>query len=328
MAVILALTLSCSEIELLPCLSAAEQQGCHNNPGDTRMTNDSHKAWQDLRTRATKLLQMLALLLATAGSHVQAQEPGLRLYIFDNGRIEGLAPELFNFTADEVQETSFIVTSYLIRHPQGDLLWEAGAVPDEELPADGSAYREGPTVVTKSLVSQLSAIGVGIEDIDYIAMSHLHSDHNGNANTFAGAHWIVQEAERTAMFSGEPFRVMDPALFSELQGADTTILHNEDYDVFGDGTVRILSAPGHTPGHQVLLLNLPDTGPVLLAGDLYHYPEEITTGKTPTFEYDPPTTAVSRTHIQSVLEETGAQLWIGHDLHTHEGLRFSPQWYE
>jgi N-acyl homoserine lactone hydrolase len=271
---------------------------------------------------------LLAALLVISTAPVRAQQPGLRLYIFDNGRIEGLAPELFNFTADEVSETGFIVTSYLIQHPKGNLLWETGAVPDEALPLDGSPYREGQTVVTVSLESQLASIGLAIEDIDFIAMSHLHSDHNGNANRFAGARWIVQEAERDAMFSGEPFRVMDPALFSELKDAETTILHNEDHDVFGDGSVRILSAPGHTPGHQVLLVNLPETGPVLLAGDLYHFPEEIKTGKTPTFEFDPPTTAVSRARIQALLDQTGAQLWIGHDLHTHESLRFAPAWYE
>jgi N-acyl homoserine lactone hydrolase len=296
--------------------------------GETVMNHSTGKVKQPLRTGYKRVLQSFCLLLSAYALSTSAQEPGLRLYVFDNGRIEGLAPELFNFTAEEVQETDFIVTSYLIQHPDGNLLWEAGAVPDADLPADGSAYREGPTVVTRSLSSQLAGIGLGIEDIDFIAMSHLHSDHNGNANSFAGAHWIVQEAERNAMFSGEPFRVMDPSLFSALEQADTTILHNEEYDVFGDGSVRILPTPGHTPGHQVLLVNLPGTGPILLAGDLYHYPEEIETGRTPTFEYDPPTTGISRERIQTLLDETGAQLWIGHDLPTHARLRFAPAYYE
>jgi glyoxylase-like metal-dependent hydrolase (beta-lactamase superfamily II) len=113
-----------------------------------------------------------------------------------------------------------------------------------------------------------------------------------------------------------------------LENADTILLDNEDYDVFGDGSVRIISAPGHTPGHQVLLVNLADYGPVLLGGDLYHYPEEITTGRTPTFEFDPPTSAQSRARVQALIEESGATLWIGHDKPTHAALKFAPEYYE
>jgi glyoxylase-like metal-dependent hydrolase (beta-lactamase superfamily II) len=258
-----------------------------------------------------------------------AQEPArVRLYVLDNGQINGLDPALFNFTAEEVAETDFVVTSNLIVHPRGILLWEAGAVPDEELPADGSAFAEGPTIVTKSLRSQLEASGYALEDIDFFAMSHLHSDHNGNANALAHTRWIVQKADRDMMFAGEEVRIMVAEQFAALETADTILLDNEDYDVFGDGSVRIISAPGHTPGHQVLLVNLVDYGPVLLAGDLYHYPEEITSGRFPTFEFDPATSAISRAKIQALLEASGAKMWIGHDKPTHQQLNFAPAYYE
>lgn len=257
-----------------------------------------------------------------------AEDNGVKLYIFDNGEINGLDPELFNFSAEEVQETGFVVTSNLIVHPDGILLWEAGAVPDHELPADGSVFNEGPTVVKQSLAGQLAQIGYSMDDVKFFAMSHLHSDHNGNANDFAGARWIVQKADRDMMFAGEEVRIMDASQFSALEDADTILLDNEDYDVFGDGSVRIISAPGHTPGHQVLLVNLDDYGPVLLAGDLYHYPEEITTGRFPTFEFDPATSAISRQKIQTLLKETGARMWIGHDKTIHSTLKFAPEFYE
>lgn len=252
----------------------------------------------------------------------------VRLYIFDNGQINGLPPETFNFKREEVKETDFVVTSELIVHPNGVLLWEAGAVPDHELPADGSTFTEGPTIVSKSLTSQMAEIGYSMEDVDFFAMSHLHSDHNGNANDYAHAKWIVQKADRDMMFAGQEVRIMVPANFAALKEADTVLLDNEDYDVFGDGSVRIISAPGHTPGHQVLLVNLEDYGPILLAGDLYHYPEEIATGRTPTFEYDPMTSAISRAKIQQILKDSGAKMWIGHDKITHQGLNFSPRFYE
>ena len=110
-------------------------------------------------------------------------------------------------------------------------------------------------------------------------MSHYHSDHTANANAFASATWIVQKAERDFMFADKPQGIIQPAHYSALKTAKTRILNDEDFDVFGDGTVVVKSAPGHTPGHQVLFVKLPKTGPVLLAGDLYHYPEERTTGR-------------------------------------------------
>ena len=276
----------------------------------------------DLNLR--KLFWLASFALAAWLPIASAADNGIKLYIFDNGQINGLDPALFNFKPEEVQETDFVVTSELIVHPKGILLWEAGAVPDGALPADGSVYSEGASVVSKSLASQLAQIGYTKDDVDFFAMSHLHSDHNGNANDFAGARWIVQKADRDMMFAGEPVRIMDASQFSALENADTILLDNEDYDVFGDGSVRIISAPGHTPGHQVLLVDLDDYGPVLLAGDLYHYREEITTGRFPTFEFDPATSAISRAKIQALLKETGAQMWIGHDKTIYSTLKFAP----
>lgn len=278
-----------------------------------------------INNKKSIILSLLMMLALPAAAQESAK---VRLYIFDNGQINGLSPETFNFKREEVKETDFVVTSELIVHPNGILLWEAGAVPDHELPADGSTFTEGPTIVTKSLTSQMAAIGYSMEDVDFFAMSHLHSDHNGNANDYADAKWIVQKADRDMMFAGKEVRIMVPANFAALKDAETILLDDEDYDVFGDGSVRIISAPGHTPGHQVLLVNLEDYGPVLLAGDLYHYPEEIATGRTPTFEFDPPTSAISRAKIQKLLQETGAKMWIGHDKITHQNLSFAPAYYE
>lgn len=284
-----------------------------------------------LRYPLMSLLTLLAsaLLLSPGASAQSPAKPRIRLYLFDNGQINGLDPALFNFKKEEVKSTDFVVVSELIVHPtKGILLWEAGSVPDEKLPKDGSPYREANTVVSKSLASQLQSIGYSYKDVKYFAMSHLHSDHNGNANALAHAKWIVQKADRDMMFAGKPVRIMEPSQFMALKTADTVILNNEDYDVFGDGSVKIISAPGHTPGHQVLLVNLVDTGPVLLAGDLFHFPEEITTGRTPTFEFDPAQSAVSRAKILALVKQIGAKMWIGHDKATHANLEFAPAFYQ
>ena len=165
-------------------------------------------------------------------------------------------------------------------------------------------------------------------DVTYFAMSHYHSDHTANANDFSGATWIVQKAERDAMFVENPQGIIQPAQFGALKNARTKLLNNEDFDVFGDGTVVVKSAPGHTPGHQVVFVKLAKTGPIVLGGDLYHYPEERTTGRVPTFEFNAEQSKTARARIEAFLKQTSAQLWIEHDIATHARLPKAPQFVE
>jgi N-acyl homoserine lactone hydrolase len=251
-----------------------------------------------------------------------------RLYIFDNGDIAGLDPTIFGFAKEELKSVDFVNQSYLIVHPRGTVMFDTGGVGDDKFPAGGGVAKEGIMTASKKLVPQMEAAGYTPADVTYLVLSHYHSDHTGNANLFARSTWIVQKAERDFMFSDKPQGIIQPASYSALKDAKTTILNNEDFDIFGDGTVVVKSAPGHTPGHQVLFLKLAKTGPIVLAGDLYHYPEEIATGKTPTFEFDPPTSTRSRAAIQAFVKQTGARLWIEHDKPTHANLPKSPKYLE
>jgi glyoxylase-like metal-dependent hydrolase (beta-lactamase superfamily II) len=277
------------------------------------------------------VIAVLAAACGVAVPHAQAKRDTpktARLYIFDGGRIDGLDTKLFGFERNEVKEPNFRITSYLIVHPRGTLMWDSGGIPDSAFTADGTPAKEGVMTATRRLEPQLAAAGYAPMDITWFGLSHYHSDHTANANLFAGATWIVQKAERDAMFADKPASIMQPAQFSALKDAKTKLLDNEDFDVFGDGTVVVKTAPGHTPGHQVLFVKLARTGPVLLAGDLYHYPEERTTGKTPTFEFDADQSRVTRGRIESFVKQSGAQLWIEHDIATHAQLPFAPGFVE
>jgi N-acyl homoserine lactone hydrolase len=270
---------------------------------------------------------LAAVMCAGASAQQRAAVKTPRLYVFENGSIKGLDPKLFNFTREELKEVDFINTSYLIVHPKGTLMFDAGAVPDSHFKG-GAPVTEGIISATKPLLPQLAAAGYAPADITFFAMSHYHSDHTANANEFAKATWIVQKAERDYMFADKPQGIIQPTHYSALKDAKTRILNNEDFDVFGDGTVVVKSTPGHTPGHQVLFVRLAKTGPVLLAGDLYHYPEERTTGRVPTFEFNVEQSKASREKVEAFLKQTGAQLWIEHDIATHAKLPKVPAYVE
>ena len=247
-----------------------------------------------------------------------------RIYVFENGTINGLDPALFNFRREELAQVDFVNIAYLIVHPRGTLMFDAGAVPDSHFKGDGTPVVEGVVTATKPILPQLKQAGYEPGDVTYFALSHYHSDHTGNANALAGATWIVQRAERDYMFGDSPQGIIQPATYDALRNANTKILDNEDFDVFGDGSVVVMATPGHTPGHQVVAVKLANRGTVVLAGDLYHYPEERTTGRIPTFEFAPEQSQISRARIEKYVEDNDAELWIEHDVATHAALPKSP----
>ncbi len=279
-----------------------------------------------LRDRFFVLLTLVSL---TTFSPAMAQS--LKLYVFDTGSIVGINPVGFHLTKEEVGETDMICASYLIVHTAGGrtetLVWDSGVVPDAEVEAGRGVTKRG--TATKTMQSQLAAVGFAPKDITYFALSHMHYDHVANSNAFAAAStWIVQRPERDAMFSDKPGAAAQPALYSALKDAKTKVLDGADYDVFGDGSAVIKAAYGHTPGHQVLVLKLAKTGPVVLAGDLYHYQQERFTDKVPGFEFNREQSLASREKIETLVKQSGAQLWIEHDLAHFRTQKKSPEFYE
>lgn len=272
----------------------------------------------------------IALLVASVATPQTKPKPPKtpRLYVIDCGVLTMSDPRLFGFTKEEVGEKQpFADPCYLVVHPKGTLLWDTGVIPDAQV--NGSTT-QGVSTVTRTLKSELAEIGYTPKDITYLGLSHLHSDHTANANDYAGSTWLVHQVERDAMFApqGRGGGPVAPATFDKLKDAKTTILTDKDYDVFGDGTVVIKYAPGHTPGHQVLFVKLKESGPILVAGDLYHLPQEITMHRFPSFEFNKDQSAVSREKIEAFLKESGARLWIEHDLATFMLLKKSPAYYE
>ncbi|HTC33565.1 MAG TPA: N-acyl homoserine lactonase family protein [Bryobacteraceae bacterium] len=280
----------------------------------------------------TPILALIALAAVPLGAqnapahHAPKPPKTLRLYIFDCGVLKPEDAKSFGF--DKVAELKMSVPCFLVAHPKGTMMWDVGVVPDSDVKEDATPP-QGFIQVTRRLKPQLEALGYEPEDIKYLAFSHYHIDHTANANMFASSTWLVEQAERDIMFSDKPAPVRTEKNFSALKDSKTKIIPADaDYDVFGDGTVIIKPAQGHTPGHQVLFLKLKKTGPVLVAGDLYHYNEERNTDHVPNFEFNKEQSLASRAKIEEFLKTSGAQLWIEHDYAANAKLKKSPAYYE
>jgi glyoxylase-like metal-dependent hydrolase (beta-lactamase superfamily II) len=264
-----------------------------------------------------------------------ARSPGLaplprvtapRLYVLDCGTLVNNRPEDYNLTREQVEDTNMSVTCFLVIHPKGILLFDTGL---SDLLVGRPLYENYifgyGQIKMNTLRGQLADIGVAPADITYLALSHSHIDHIGNANDYAGSIWLAQKAEMDAMFAARP---APPWAYQyvALKHARTQVIEG-DHDVFGDGTVILKFTPGHTPGHQSLYVKLARTGGVLISGDLYHYSEERLLNRMPAPELKT-LTPQSRTKIEEFLQQEHAQLWIGHSMAFFRDATKAPGWYE
>ena len=282
-----------------------------------------------IRLLAASLLGA-ATLAAPASAAQLAPLPKVtttRLYVFDCGTLVYNKPEDYELTRDQVKDTNMGVTCYLVMHPKGMLLYDTGL--NDRLvgrPLYENLLEGYGQIKFNTLSGQLADIGVTPANIDYLVLSHYHWDHIGNASDFAGSTWLVYKGDRDQMFSAPARAYPWFKQYSALENSKTKLLSG-DYDVFGDGTVVVLATPGHTEGHCSLLVRLKNTGPVVLSGDLYHYPEERTLNRMPP-EEKTRGTVESRRKVEELLRRTGAQLWIGHSMEFFRTVRKSPAWYD
>ena len=278
--------------------------------------------------KAKWILFALVLVAAMSLNARNVRRPKLlRLYVIDCGQLKVEDPARFNFKKEELKVLDLSVGCYLVVHPKGAMIWDTGVVPDDKFPADGKPASKEYATATMPLKTQLSKIGYPPANIQYLALSHFHWDHVGNASEFAGSTWLVTKVEHDALFSPSLPPRTDASMFAPLKDTKVVYLPESDYDVFGDGSVVIKPTPGHTPGHRVLYLKLAKTGGVVLSGDLYHYPEEVNGNRVMQGDVIEQT-AASRASLQAFLKQNHAQLWIQHDLGGFRKLKKAPEFYQ
>lgn len=261
---------------------------------------------------------------AKAEAEAEKKE-GVKLYALDGGTVKANMLEIFSQdTTYQGQSKTFADAFYIIEHPKGRMLWDAGL-------AEGLVGQEpfttpnGAFTVSRndSVVAQLSKLNLTPNDFDYIALSHTHFDHSGSASKFKNSTWLVQEPEYNFITSEEQKKGDNYPAIADLTKVKTL---NGDHDVFGDGTVIIKSMPGHTPGHQVLFLKLNEAGNVLLTGDLYHFQENRDNKGVPSFNYDVDATLKSMDAFEAFAKEMEADVYIQHSLKDFERLPKYPKY--
>jgi glyoxylase-like metal-dependent hydrolase (beta-lactamase superfamily II) len=276
-------------------------------------------------------MKFLYLALATiAGSllgpgQAQAAASVERLYVLECGQGHALDRSRWSPGVDVGRPIDLVDKCYLIRHAQGWLMWDTGiaervaAMPDGLASAGGAMTWRRP----RTLASQLAALGIAPADIRLVAVSHTHGDHVGNVDLFPAATVLIQKAEydwafAAAATSGNPpFRADHPV--RKLDG---------DLDVFGDGAVQLVTTPGHTPGHQSLLVHLDRTGWLLLSGDAVHFRDNWDNRRVPSMNTNREQTLASLQRIADLVAQHKAQLWINHDKPQGDALKHAPEFYD
>ncbi|MCK1404362.1 N-acyl homoserine lactonase family protein [Bradyrhizobium sp. 76] len=276
-----------------------------------------------MTSRITLALAVAALALSGHAALAQSEKTGVeKLYVLNCG--EGTAGDISRWTPglNEGKTMDFVDSCYLVKHAKGWFLWDTGiadavaAMPNGLTPAD-------PKAVTwrrpKTLAAQLEQLGLKPGDVKMMAVSHTHPDHTGNVELFPQATLYVQKAEYDwPGANNEPrFKPSHPV---ELLAGDK--------DVFGDGSVTILSTPGHTPGHQSLLVKLPKTGAVVLSGDAVHFKDNWDNRRVPSMNANKDQSAASMQKIADTLSKEKAQLWINHDKVQRDSQKMAPEFYD
>lgn len=294
--------------------------------------------------RGTTVKRLLILFLSTGliacqqQSDTAAEAPvagsdttGPKLFVFDCGRIRLPNIEAFNLQETDTDVRELSAPCYVVDHAKGQLLWDAG-LPSEVAAAEGWVVRPDGLANTldETLASQMQRMSLGfdMDTLEYVAFSHIHWDHVGASNDVTSGTWLVQQGDYDAAHAEGNMSVpaVQPELLVGIKERPTQVLSG-DHDVFGDGTVQLIAADGHTPGHQVLFVDLAETGPVVLSGDLYHFQFSRVNRVVPLFNVDAERTLQSMDKVEALVTMMGADFWLQHDASLFESQQKAPGFY-
>jgi N-acyl homoserine lactone hydrolase len=252
-----------------------------------------------------------------------------RLYALNCGTIAVSDISIFSPGVDVGKKKTLTDSCYLIVHPKGVLMWDTG-LSDEiaAMPGGKALSPQFHGTLNKTVAAQLKEIGVAPEEVTHLGLSHMHFDHTGNVGLFPKATLLMQKEEFAAAFGPDAAKYGNDAKNYPTLGANPKQELSGDHDVFGDGTVVIKAAKGHTPGHQSLFLKLKKTGNVLLSGDLAHFTKNWDNRRVPSFNFDKDMSVKAMDEMAAFMKENKAKFWIQHDLEQNATIKHAPKFYD
>jgi N-acyl homoserine lactone hydrolase len=270
--------------------------------------------------RMRAMIGAVSLMAATA---MAAEAPAdLSLTRLDCGKTSALTgQDLAGFSdinAFKGLTVQLTFSCYLIKHGSDYMIWDTGN------PAAGGAT-PSPNAPKSSLVEQLAQLKLKPEQIKFVGVSHYHGDHTGQVASFPEATLLIGKGDWDVLTDPKPNPAAKTANFAHWIGGggkvDPVV---GDKDVFGDGSVIMLNTPGHTPGHHSLMVNLKQTGTVMLSGDLAHFRENYDINGVPVFNTNRADTLASLDRFKKLSANMKATVIIQHDLRDVDKLPAFP----
>ena len=294
--------------------------------------------------RAAIISMLAASLLSIGGAQATTADSKLpdpatagfaeKLYRVDCGH--SLANDELVWTPGENigKSIEFSSTCWLIKRGNEWLLWDTG-VPQSTL-NDPKGWSTLPKLIVyhldKTISGQLAEIGLKTGDITYVVLSHTHGDHIGNVSLFPDSKIVMQRAEHSWIYSpdGTNDNVNQlKALARKLMGKPKHLqLVDGDTDLFGDGSVTLISTPGHTPGSQSLMVHLKNSGFIILSGDVVHLEDNFERNIVPSLNTDKAASIASMAKVRQMMGTYHAKLFINHDKAQEDMLKLLPAFYD
>lgn len=264
-----------------------------------------------MKTLASLFSLGAALLALSAPARAAAD---LELWRLDCGSVVIKDLSSFSDTFSYKGETRTLTAScYLIRHGTDYMLWDAG-LPAALIGKAADTSQAMAPALAIDIPTQLAKIGIKPEQIGIVGVSHNHFDHMGQAASFPQATLMIGAGDWKSLHADPPpFAMMSALVQPWMDGKAKVDPVTGDRDVFGDGQVMMLAMPGHTEGETALLVNLPQTGPVLLSGDVVHFEEQIANRGVPPFNVNRAESLASMERMADIAEKLDAKLIVQHD---------------
>ena len=252
-----------------------------------------------------------------------------RLYVLNGGFAVAPDRSVYSPGKWKGEQITLSCNAYLIHRCGAWILWDTGIEDAVAKEAGGGIIAHNIRgIVVRTIECQLADIGVTPADVGTVILSHAHFDHVGNAGLFQHSTWYIQRPEHQAMF-GANYELYgySPPLYQGLRNTKVELVDG-DLDVFGDGSMKIISTPGHTPGHCSLLVRLPKTGSILLSGDVAHYPFNLEHRCVPTMNSDIEQSLSSMERTDRLVRNERVHLWLNHDIVQTATLPHAPSYFD